>query len=65
MRMIRSLDIKTFEERLKELLNLEKKRLREDMMVLFEFLKGYHMEERTNLFSVDSESRTRSNGLKL
>ena len=66
-RMIRGLETKLYEERLKELsmFNLEKRRLREDMIALFKYLKGCHTEEGQDIFSIITECRTHNNGFKL
>ena len=64
-RIIRGLETKPCEERLKELgmLSLEKSRLRRDMIELFKYLKGCHTEEGQDLFSIISEFKTCNNGL--
>ena len=65
--MIRGLETKTFEERLKELgmFSLDKRRWRGDMTALFKNFKGCHTDEDQDLFSILPECRTRNNGLKL
>ena len=65
--MIRGLETKPYEERLKELdmFSFEKRRLRNAMIALFKYLKGCHTEEGQDLFSIIPEYRTRNNGLKL
>ena len=65
-RMIRGLETKPYEERLKELdmFSLDKRRLRGDMIALFKYLKCCHTEEGQDLFSIIPDCRTRNNGLK-
>ena len=65
--MIRGLETKPYEERLKELsiFSFETRRLRGDMIALFKYFKGHHTEKGQDLFSVIPECRTHNNGLKL
>ena len=65
--MVQGLEAKPYEERLKELgtCSLEKKRRRGDMIAIFKYFKGCHMEEGTSLFPPALEGRTRTNGFKL
>ena len=58
---------KPYGERLNKLgmFSLEKRRLREDMIALFKYLKGCHTEEGQDLFSILLECRAWNNELKL
>ena len=45
--------------------SLTKRRLRGDMIAVFQYLKSCHREEGIDLFSIVPEVRTRTNGWKL
>ena len=66
-RMIRGLETKPYEEKMKELgmFSLEKRRLGVVMIALFKYLKGCHTEEGQDLFLIIPECRTPNDGLKL
>ncbi|KFQ63117.1 hypothetical protein N334_14364, partial [Pelecanus crispus] len=66
-KMIRGLDHLSYEDRLRELglYSLEKRRLREDLIVTFHYLKGAYRKDGNNLFSKACCDRTRNNGFKL
>jgi len=65
--MIRGMEHLSYEERLRELglFSLEKTRLQEDLIVVFEYLKGAHKKDGDKIVSRACCDRTRGNGFKL
>ena len=64
--MVEGLESMTYGERLRELdmLSLEQRRARGDMIAVFNYIKVNHVEEGTNLFTAALETKTRNNGFK-
>ncbi|PKU43224.1 hypothetical protein llap_6462 [Limosa lapponica baueri] len=65
--MIRELEHHSYEDRLRELglISLEKRRLWEDLIEAFQYLKGHYKKAGEGLFTRTCSDKMRANGFKL
>ncbi|KAK4829153.1 LOW QUALITY PROTEIN: hypothetical protein QYF61_002368, partial [Mycteria americana] len=64
-KMVRGLEHLSYEERLRELCSLEKRRLQGDLIAAFQYIKGAYKKGGETLFTRASSDRTRGNSSKL
>ena len=63
-RLVKGLENQPYKERLR-VFSLRKRRLRGDLITLFQYLEGVYSESEVGLFSLVTGDKTRRHGLKL
>ena len=63
--MIQGLEHLSYEERVRELFSIQKRRLRGHVTAAFQYLKGAYRKEGENIFSRACCNRTRSSSFKV